>query len=540
MALKVVIPAAGIGSRLGSATKYIPKALVAVHNRPLISYIIDSYPNDTNFVIGLGYKGELIREYISLAYSENERRFAFCNVDIYSGPGSGIGRTLLACSGHLDVPFIMHSCDTLVKNRIPTPDYNWMGISQTNDLNSYRMVNRVDKKWILHEKSSCKSHPAWAYIGLCGIKDSEDFWDCIKDIVSKETNSGEAEVLQNMCRESRIECINFDWCDAGNTESMKQAEKFLNSDCEANILPKANEAIWLLEKKVIKFSTDQDFICKRVSRSLSLQGYIPEILGSTKFMYSYKRVNGQILSGCLSVKIFKKLLEWLESFWFRDCAKLERDQRPNYKDINSFYLEKTCRRIQEYLVSSAAGREFSVINGRYIPCVMNIIEELDWASLAEIVPCSFHGDLHPENILYDEVNDEFILLDWRHDFAGHGEVGDLYYDLGKLLHGLIMSHKVVVDNDFVIDFGEDSVDFKFKRSDISVDCANVLKEWCARNGLGYERVNIMASLIFLNIAALHHKPYCHLLFNLGKYMLYDAIAGSSNLDSVVEYSDKEQ
>ena len=65
---KVLIPTAGIGSRLGKLTKYLNKSLVSISNRPIISHLIDQFPNDCEFVIALGYKGNLVRDFLELAY----------------------------------------------------------------------------------------------------------------------------------------------------------------------------------------------------------------------------------------------------------------------------------------------------------------------------------------------------------------------------------------------------------------------------------------------------------------------------------------
>jgi hypothetical protein len=37
-------------------------------------------------------------------------------------------------------------------------------------------------------------------------------------------------------------------------------------------------------------------------------------------------------------------------------------------------------------------------------------------------------------------------------------------------------------------------------------------------------VRTLTALIYLNIAALHHDPYSHLLYALGKDMLYTVLA----------------
>lgn len=99
MSYKVLIPTAGTGSRLGGMTKYINKSLVSLGNRPAISRIIESFPEDTEFVIPTGYKGELVKEYLSLAYPE--RKIQFVDVLLYEGTGSGLGLTILSAKEFL-------------------------------------------------------------------------------------------------------------------------------------------------------------------------------------------------------------------------------------------------------------------------------------------------------------------------------------------------------------------------------------------------------------------------------------------------------
>ena len=62
----------------------------------------------------------------------------------------------------------------------------------------------------------------------------------------------------------------------------------------------------------------------------------------------------------------------------------------------------------------------------------------------------FHGDLHFENIIYQKKKKDFVFLDWRHDFGGEIKYGDLYYDLAKINHGLIVSHDEVIKKNFYI------------------------------------------------------------------------------------------
>ena len=76
MSYRVVIPTAGIGSRLGELTKNLNKSLLSINNRPIISYIIDQFPKNSEFVVALGYKGELVKQFLELAYPE--KKIFFC------------------------------------------------------------------------------------------------------------------------------------------------------------------------------------------------------------------------------------------------------------------------------------------------------------------------------------------------------------------------------------------------------------------------------------------------------------------------------
>ena len=138
MSYRVVIPTAGIGSRLGKLTKYLNKSLVSISNRPTLCHLIEQFPKDCEFVIALGYKGNLVKEFLNMAYPD--RKFLFGNVEIYEGEGSGLGLTLLSCEEYLQQSFIFLSCDTLVKGVIPEPSHNWMGYSQKEDLSKYRLL----------------------------------------------------------------------------------------------------------------------------------------------------------------------------------------------------------------------------------------------------------------------------------------------------------------------------------------------------------------------------------------------------------------
>ena len=88
---KVLIPTAGTGSRLEDLTKYLNKSLVSIENKPILARIIEMFPKNAEFVIALGYKGSLVKQFLTLAYPD--RTFFYTTVEKFEGEGSGLGLT---------------------------------------------------------------------------------------------------------------------------------------------------------------------------------------------------------------------------------------------------------------------------------------------------------------------------------------------------------------------------------------------------------------------------------------------------------------
>jgi NDP-sugar pyrophosphorylase family protein len=523
MNYKVCIPTAGIGSRLGSITKNLNKALVSLQNKPIISHIVEKFPKETEFVIPIGFKGELVRDYLSITYPE--RNFEFVEIFPYEGKESGLGLTLNSCVNFLQSPFIFCSCDTLIlEDKIPEPSFNWIGYAKAIDLHQFRTVDIKDGITLKINEKGSHTADSFAYIGLAGIYDYTFFWKQMLQGGDEPIHTGEAFGLRRLLsNNSTVYAKPFTWLDTGNLVTLESTRSTLGENDEYNILEKESEAIWFANDKVIKYSNDINFIKNRVKRGELLQNYVPQIIDSKQNMYAYQKQAGVVFSKVANPELFEKLFDYFLTFWspfHLNQTSLDEFQ----KNCFSFYKTKTLERVAEFFQKFNRKDQKQVINGTEVPGLEEIFQQINWDWLSHGKPCRFHGDLHFENILYNKSTNHFIFLDWRQDFGGHLEYGDIYYDLAKLKHGLIISHELITKNAFsVSDNNQNNIEYEFKRKIELTQCEEKLDELQIKNNFDPYRTDILTSLIFLNIAALHHYPYSLLLFYLGKSNLFKTL-----------------
>lgn len=522
MSYKVLIPTAGTGSRLADLTKNINKSLVGIANKPCISHIIEKFPKETVIVVALGYKGELVKEYLELAHYD--RKFEFVEVSPYEGEGSGLGLTVLSCKKYLQCPFVFCSCDTIVEENISAPDSNWMAYAQIDGpIDQYRTVQVESGKVLKLLEKGSKEKNIYPYIGLAGIHDYKSFWQAMEAGGDEAILLGESYGLRKL---ENIHANKFTWHDTGNLEALNKVRNQFHDPEGPNILEKPTEAIWFANDRVIKFNTDTKFISDRVKRTQVLGDFVPKIIQATEHMYCYKEVQGEVLSKIIDLKIFEDLLKYSQKFWNSTPAKpksLSPEKQKYFKDIcTDFYKIKTFQRVEQYYKTFGNTDKEEIINGIKHPTTKALLENLDWDWISDGLPGNFHGDFHFENILHNQGTQQFTFLDWRQNFGGEIEFGDVYYDLAKLNHGIIVCHELIAKDLYEVSINGNEVRYDLHRKQILVECERFFKEYLEINGYDYQKVYVMTALIYLNIAALHHYPYCHLLYYLGKSMLAKA------------------
>jgi len=192
------------------------------------------------------------------------------------------------------------------------------------------------------------------------------------------------------------------------------------------------------------------------------------------------------------------------------------------KVCRKFYYDKTMERLSALYKNFHIADGPTVVNGVEIPPTAEMLARLRWDWLCEGVPVFFHGDLQFDNVLYDEEASRFVLLDWRQEFGGRVDLGDLYYDLAKLYGGLLLNYDYIKQN--LLSYSENekdgSITFDFAQRFLTPVYVSILEEFILANGWDLAKVRTLVALIYLNMSPLHHDPFSRMLYSLGRLRLY--------------------
>ena len=515
----VLIPTAGIGSRLDLHTKNFNKAMIQLGDLPVISRIIESYPINANFIIILGYKGDHIKEFLNLIYPKKKIKFVY--VKNYDGKGSGLTHSLKTAIRYIDRPFFFHANDSIFvdKNFYKIKykkDTMYLGKNKSDTM-KYATVEIKNNFKKIHSKMNFFKKGCFNYTGVAYIHNYKLFKE---KLLNDNNNNGELAYLKNI----EISKINFvfikKWYDIGSKETKEIAERFFSN--KKNILPKYDQGIFFKKNKVYKFFTNPKIIEKRFVRSKILKDFVPNIIKKKKYFYTYNYIPGEIMSSSINkLNNFRYLLKFLNNdFWIK--ANLSTKEYIEFKSkCSSFYYEKTLSRINYLYERNNLQDKIEKINNKKVNKISNLFGKINWQNLSKGLPVNFHGDLQFENIIIR--NKQFKFLDWREEFVDLKYYGDIYYDLAKINHGLILDHNVISSSAYEIYTNPRNITFKFYQSKKNKQCQKILFEFIKENKLDEKKVKILTSLIFLNIAGLHHYPYSLFLYYLGKSTLSDIV-----------------
>ncbi len=518
--MKLCILAAGKGSR-NRYSKILPKGFLPINDKPGITHIIDSLPELSEVVIAIGDDGDIYEQFFPILYPNT--KFIFVKIENSDGPGSGPGTSLLECETHLKEEFILIPTDAYVDEKIENDwNKNWMGVSRVESTRLFCLLG-VDKNQEIKDIFDKDPNAPLdtlenGFNGIAFIKDYDKFFESLKnnqDIISGEVQvSNGFQGLMNINNGPGLFAHRIEtWCDFGSSENYS---KLINRFSTQNLI-KNDEFTYIYNDFVYKYSINKSSIQKKISRSHQLKDLVPNIEKSTDNFYSYKFIEGNLLSEVDSLSVFSNFLEFCKSKLFLE-HKLEGNELSKfYTSCKEFYYEKTLSRLNQFWDKYEITDQEYFINGIKCQSIKTMFNKIDWVELSKGEPYNFHGDLQPENII--SKGDNFWLIDWRESFGESINIGDIYYDLAKLNHALLLSGKIVRKNLYGCDIKDKDIKISFNIDNLLQEYNIQLLNFIDEEGYDKKKVQILSSLIFLNIAPLYEGTYSKLLYFLGQFKL---------------------
>lgn len=501
--LTVLILTAGHGRRMGLFSRMVNKSLIPYNNKPLISHIIDKFDLDTKFIIATGHLGQQVKDYIGLVYENLDVEYV--DIEDYDEGYTGPGTTIRKCAEYLPESFMWISCDTLFKFEYKDKlDHNWIAVHPVDSTVSkdYCWVQRNGETITsIHNKEQATT-AVDAFIGLMYVKDGTEYLNTLQTVRAKEVYEGFSVLDLKAHSVSQ-------WLDFGTYDKWK----ILNDEFPEVSFPKPDELFYHDNNKIVKFSTNADLTKSKYLRACVNPASMPENLQQKGNFLAYNYENGSTLYENLTIDNFRSFLQWVKDTMWKGNV----DKTNSYDAAMNFYKKKTLQRVDLFRAKYQDWNELPTVNGMYVKSISEYLNMIDFENLAGSAKFAFiHGDMQPENIIYNQETDHFTAIDWRPEFAGEMG-GDIYYDIAKLLGGLYLSYHDVKKGWLKYEEDEDSVRINIPSVSNVQIYAEILRSWTLAQGLDWRKVQILMPIIYLNMAPLHEAPFDKYLIALAQY-----------------------
>ena len=334
------------------------------------------------------------------------------------------------------------------------------------------------------------------------------------------TINNEIQVTSGFDNLENVSLHYLNWYDTGNNDAYEKTRKKFCNEIVAN---KTNEALFIDNGKVIKYFDDSKKAKMRYERSLVLKGLCPEVKMINDNMYCYDFIEGELLSNFKDYRVFKRFLSFYKENFL---LKKVKDNQTFLNDCYNMYESKTKDRIANF--HDIELDKISTINGVKVPSIKAMIAGIEWdKTFSNAKRSHFHGDLQPENIIYNYKTDQFYTIDWRESFGKSIEVGDAYYDLGKIYHALLINGSLIMKGCYSVQVSENEASIEYSIRSNLLRNIRELEKFCEENSLSWHQVKLMGILNYLNIACLyenfHNGEYGKFLFLLGKLLLAELL-----------------
>jgi glucose-1-phosphate thymidylyltransferase len=235
--LKVVIPMAGLGTRLRPHTWSKPKQLVSVAGKTVLDHVINSLTSYPQFehielINIVGYLGDQIEKHVRENYPNIQSHFV-----IQENP-KGQSHAIMLAREYLQGPMLMIFADTLIETDLseldaePSDGVVW--VKPVDDPRRFGVAERGSDgcvKRLVEKPTDMKNN--LAVVGFYYFKEAENLISAIDKQIERDTQlKGEyyladaVNIMLDRGFQLRTESVEI-WLDAGNRASLLETNRYL-------------------------------------------------------------------------------------------------------------------------------------------------------------------------------------------------------------------------------------------------------------------------------------------------------------------------
>ncbi len=232
--MRVVIPVAGIGTRLRPHTHTQPKSLIPVAGKPILAHIIDQLiqAGCNDFVFIIGYLGDKIQEYISKNYPTIKAEFVMQTIGKGTGHAIWLAKDLIKGQEIL-VIFGDTICEVNWQQVMASTNTT-LGVKKVDDPRQFGVAELNENGTILRlvEKSNIPKSNL-ALVGIYLIKETDQLLACLENNIDNNIKTQNEFHLTDalMCMVSLghvFTTFHVDsWFDCGKKEILLQTNQLL-------------------------------------------------------------------------------------------------------------------------------------------------------------------------------------------------------------------------------------------------------------------------------------------------------------------------
>jgi glucose-1-phosphate thymidylyltransferase len=231
--MKIVIPVAGMGTRLRPHTNTSPKVLIEVAGKPILAHILDGVvdldPEEIVFIVGP--MGEQVERFVSDNYSFRGTSY------IFQKEALGLGHAVFLARERVGAqPTLILLGDTIFEADLPgalKKGKSFVGLKQVDDPTRFG-VAILDKGKVIHLLEKPAKPPSnLALVGIYYFKFGQTLFDALETNISQGVKTeGEfqlTDAIQTMIDQGEeIEGLDIDgWHDCGKPSTLLATQRHL-------------------------------------------------------------------------------------------------------------------------------------------------------------------------------------------------------------------------------------------------------------------------------------------------------------------------